>query len=240
MRKHLLQVAAFLTAAVILYGCSKSSSTTNPPSSTAPTIPSVTFSGPTTTSSDQYAQMTKSYALMFNGLSSYFTAYQGLHAAQNGNTWSWTYSNPATNFTGTLTVTQQSSGGYSWKLVLNGKESATDTVTYNNWTAMTGTTSSDGKSGSWTIYNENTAIIAALYTWSTSSSGTLTGTLKSYSNTGTLEATITVTNNPDKSGEVDIYSGTTLVFKATWIANGSGQWWTYDNSGTQTGTGTWT
>ena len=57
---------------------------------------------------------------------------------------------------------------------------------------------------------------------------------------GSVDAQTIVVNNPDNSGQLTLYSGTTLTFKAVWLPNGSGQWWTYDPNGAQSGIGNWT
>ncbi|MHB8581445.1 MAG: hypothetical protein ACYDA4_16495, partial [Ignavibacteriaceae bacterium] len=187
----------------------------------------------------QYAQITESYVLSFKEFSSYTTAFANMSAAQNGNTWTWTYK--YNTLTETMTTTQNSDGSYSWKVVFNGQASSNDTVYYTNWTLLQGTTSADGKNGTWTIYYENTTIMLAEYNWNTSSGGVLTGTLKTYDNGDNVQSSINVVNNLDGSGSVEDYTGTVLIFKSVWQANGSGQWWTYDSgTGGQVGTGSWT
>ena len=239
MRKYLKMFAATLFAAslLVISGCSKKGNPVQPPAN-PPALPSVTFKGPNTNSTDQYAQLTESYVLSFKEFSSYTTAFANMSAAQNGNTWTWTYKFGA--LTETMTTIQNSDGSYSWKVVFNGQASSNDTVYYTNWTLLQGTTSADGKNGSWTIYYENTTIMLAEYNWNTSSGGVLTGTLKTYDNGGNVQSSINVVNNSDGSGSVEDYTGTVLIFKSVWQANGSGQWWTYDSStGGQTGTGNW-
>ncbi|MHB9011693.1 MAG: toxin-antitoxin system YwqK family antitoxin [Ignavibacteriaceae bacterium] len=240
MRKYLKMFAATLFAAslLVISGCSKKGNPIQPPAN-PPALPSVTFKGPNTNSTDQYAQLTENYVLNFKEFSSYMTAFANMSAAQNGNTWTWTYKFGA--LTETMTTTQNSDGSYSWKVVFNGKASSNDTIYYTNWTLLQGTTSTDGKNGSWTIYYENTTIMLAEYNWNTSSGGVLTGTLKTYDNGGNVQSSINVVNNSDGSGSVEDYTGTVLIFKSVWQANGSGQWWTYDSStGGQVGTGSWT
>ena len=240
MRKYLKMFAATLFAAslLVISGCSKKGNPIQPPAN-PPALPSVTFKGPNTNSTDQYAQLTESYVLSFKEFSSYMTAFANMSAAQNGNTWTWIYKFGA--LTETMTTTQNSDGSYSWKVVFNGKASSNDTVYYTNWTLLQGTTSADGKNGSWTIYYENTTIMLAEYNWNTSSGGVLTGTLKTYDNGGNVQSSINVVNNSDGSGSVEDYTGTVLIFKSVWQANGFGQWWTYNSStGGQVGTGSWT
>ncbi len=236
-RFFLFVTAIVLT--VVLSGCgSKSSSPTAPATNTAPSFPSVAISGPKTTSTDQHAQMTVAYAAEVNAYTSgaVFAEFTGQNGTQSGNTWTWTVTN------GTLTVTfsetKQSDGSYTWQWVANGTDPSTH-VTYSNWTFFSGTRSVDGKNGDWKVFNDNKTSLAADFSWSTNAGGTLSGNALLYDTTGTLTGKITAVNNTDKSGEVDVYTGTVLTFKATWVAAGSGSWWTYDNTGTQSGTGTW-
>ncbi|MGC8594563.1 MAG: hypothetical protein ACP5US_00665 [Candidatus Kryptoniota bacterium] len=181
--------------------------------------------------------MAKSLAAAFTGLTSLYAPYFANNPQQSGSTWTWTVTEPP-SLTATFTAAQQSDGSFVWKLVLNGKSSS-DTVTYNNWIALQGTSSADGKSGDWKVYKPNTTNLSGEFIWSTDNTGKLTGTMRSYSDTGTLDEYITIVNNPDGSGEIDEYNGNALVFKAVWTSSGSGTWWTYNN-GTLTGTGTWT
>ena len=230
-----LLFTAPLIFAVILSGCSKDSSSPSEPQATAPTFPTLVFKGPNTSSTETNAQMIKSYASAVNSFTMMFVPYQQLPSTRDGNTWTWTYTE------GTLTLkmtsTAQSDGTYLWKLILNGQDQS-DGVTYNNWTGMDGSTSADGKSGNWKIYEENTTTVATDFSWSTTNN-VLTGTQKEYTN-GSSSGQIILVNNPDNTGEMRMYTGAVMTYKATWTAGGSGQWWTYDSSGTQTGTGSWT
>lgn len=227
--------AALLAFAFVLSGCSKNDSSPTEPQLSAPTVPSLVFTGPNTTSTETNAQMIKSYVSAMNSFTTMFAPYQYIQSVRDGNTWTWNYTE------GTLTIkmtsTYQSDGSYLWKLILNGKDPS-DGTTYNNWTAMEGSTSGDGKSGSWKIYEENTTTVGGDFAWATSNN-VLTGTQKEYTN-GVSTGQIVLVNNPDNTGEMRVYEGTVMTYKATWTAAGSGQWWTYNSSGTQTGTGSWT
>lgn len=225
-----------IAAIVLLAGCSKKDSpTSSNGSSVAPTVTPVTFAGPSTTSNDVHAYEAQSLALSANAYSSYFSIFASQQGTQNGNTWTWTWSyyGASVTFTGT-----QSANGYSWKWVYNGYDSSSQ-MTYTNWVFLQGTTSADGKTGTWTIYQDNSTNIAATYSWSVDANGNKTGTLVYFQDDGvTQEGKIVVINNADKTGEVDSYTGTTLQFKATWTATGSGQWWEYASDGSST-TGSW-
>jgi hypothetical protein len=241
MRTKFVLFTIAVAVAVVLAGCSKSSTTPNSPvtQNTAPSFPSVTVSGPTTTSTEAHAQLAVGYAAEVNAYSNsgLFGAFAGMNGTQNGNTWTWTITEGTLGVT--FTETKQSDGSYTWSWVENGTDPSTK-VTYSNWTFFSGNRTSDGKNGDWKVYKDNTTVVAADFSWTTNASGTPTGTVLGYTS-GTLATKIAVVNNSDKSGEVDVYAGTVLTFKATWIASGAGSWWMYDSgTGTQTGTGTWT
>jgi len=236
MRLPLVKIfISSLLTALVVGGCSKNESSPTETSAQTPSIPLITFKGPNTSSTDIHAQMANSYVQAMNAYTQLLAPYAGLPATRNGNTWSWSYS--VGSFTATFTSTLQSDGSYTWSLVLNGFDPS-DSTTYRNWTATTGTTSGDGKNGSWNIYEVNTTTLAAKYEWTTINN-VLTGKLTGYSG-GVASGKTVVVNNPDGSGELREYDGTVLIYKSVWQANGSGQWWTYDLNGTQTGTGTWT
>ncbi len=239
MQTRLSLLAIAIAVALVAAGCNKNSSTA-PQTTQAPTFPSVTFTGPTTNSSDSHAIQAKTYATSINAYSSgaLFAAFGGLNPAQSGNTWTWTVTE------GTLTVTysmtKQADGSYTWQWVENGTDQSSGAV-YHNWVFFSGSRTADGKSGDWKVYQDSTTKLAADFSWSTNASSVLTGSLKIYDTNGTtIVEQLTVINNPGGSGEVDIYTGNVVTFKATWTSTGTGTWWTYDNTGTQTGTGTWT
>ena len=240
MRTKLSILSVGLAIALIVGGCNKKSSNpaTSPQTSTTPTFPVVSIKGPNTNSTDTYAQTVKAYATSVSQLTtpSFLGAIITVSPTQSGNTWTW--AGTEGNFTVTATATQQTDGSLTWSATLNGTDPSSGT-TYNNFVAMTGSSSADGKSGDFKSYVDNTTTLDGDFAWSTNASGALTATLQSYTN-GSVTNKITIVNSSDGSGELDAYSGTVLTFKATWVANGSGTWWTYDSgTGTQTGTGTW-
>lgn len=231
-----------LVIALVATGCNKSSTNnpTSPQQTTAPTFPTVTLKGPNTNSSDTYAQLTKQTVASVSVLTTptFLSALILVNPTQSGNVWTWSATEGSLTITGTSTV--QNNGGYVWSAKLNGLDPS-DSVTYNNWQALYGSSSADGKSGNFSSYDVNTTTLASTFVWATAADSVLTATLTSYDTNGTtVTGKIVIINNPDNSGELDEYSGTTLVYKSVWVAAGSGTWTTYDSStGTQTGTGTW-
>lgn len=120
-------------------------------------------------------------------------------------------------------------------MVLNGTD--TSGATYNNFSAGRGTTSADGKSGTWDLYDSTSTSPLSELNWTTTNN-VLNGTLKSFQG-GSLGTQTVIVNNPDNSGQMTLYTGTTLTFKAVWQPDGSGDWWTYGPNSVQTGTGNW-
>jgi hypothetical protein len=240
MRTKLFLFTFAVAMALVAAGCSKSSSPTSPQTSSAPTFPLVTIKGPNTNSTNTYAQTTKATCASVSALTTpaFLGALITVNPTQSGNTWTWTATEATLSITST--ATKQSDGSYTWSATLNGIDPS-DSVHYNNWVALTGSSSADGKSGDFKSYNVNATTLEGDFIWSTNASGVLTATLQSYSSNGsTVTGKLVITNNPDNSGELDEYTGTVLVFKSTWVAAGTGSWWTYDSgTGTQTGTGTW-
>ncbi len=230
-------VTLIFAIAVFVAGCSSKNNVTGPNSS-APQLKAPQFHGPVSTSSSADtslgARTAVSTAALFDGISAGFMAYYAGSGTQSGNSWTW--SSTENGITGVWTATSASSG-YSWKLVLNGSSGNTS---YNNWTALTGSESSDGKSGNWTLYYLNSSEPEFAASWSTDSNGNLTGTILVYNTSGALTAKEIFTNNTDNSGELKIYTGATLTLDIKWIANGSGTWVEYDpTSGAEINSGSW-
>ena len=238
MKKIIVALAAVYLLALI--GCSKSSNPANVDTAptTKPAIPTLTVTGPQTQSSDSYAQTAQLYASVVNVYANFAAPYSQLPATQNGNT--WTYGINQGGFSVTITATYNSDGSYTWRMVLNGTESGSS-VSYTNWTAMEGTTSADGKSGSWNIYYDNSTQESAAFSFSTNASGDVTSHLIAYNEDGTVDGKYDFINNHDNSGELSFYTNDVLVMKITWQSDGTGSWWTYDEqTGVQIGHDTWT
>lgn len=240
MLRFLRSAGILAVTALLIAGCSKS----NPSSSQqAPKLTAPAFSGPapTTPPSDTSSgYMGYSYATSVAGLftataQGYMSYYTG-SGTQSGDSWTWTYS--ANGFTATWTAALSGSS-YNWKLVYNGTDNG---VPYSNWTALSGTETTDGKSGSWTIFYPPTTVAAYQLSWSTASNGTLTGTiLMNNDTTGAVESKQVFTNNTDKSGELVVYygNGPQKEWDITWAADGSGEYTMWDEQGNVIGTGKW-
>lgn len=219
MKKAMLLFLSLVFILGVFAGCEKKTPTE--PDATAPTIPAPQFSSPSATDTSQCNQMAYIYVQMANSMSLYGTIFTGQTPQQNGDTWTWQFTQ------GTLTMrvvaTKQSSGGYQWQVILNGTDSQ-DGTTYNNWVALQGTSSADGKSGSWTIYEDNSTVTAAQFLWETSSAGVLTGTFTVYEQ-GVQSYRVVVVRNANGSGTVthSIFSSGQWMtqFTANWAAQGA-------------------
>lgn len=214
-RQNLLAGLSFLLiVALVLAGCEKKA-TTEPDTTTPPTIPTVQFSSPSA-SGDQCTQTAYTYVQIANAMSLYGTMFTGQTPTRNGDVWTWQVTDGPLTVRVTATKT---SSGYQWQMIINGTD--TDGTVYNNWVALQGNSSADGKSGSWTIFEDNTTVIAAQFVWSTSSAGVLTGTLTVYSQ-GQQSYRLVAVSNANGSGSVtySMYSNGQWVqqFNATWSA----------------------
>ncbi len=230
-----LFAVAVAVATLALVGCDKK--TDSPTSTTTGSTPSVPViqiqtSIPDTTTSP-YAQSARGQVQAFNGFFAQGAIFSALQANKSGNTWTWTYG--ANGVTETFTATLQNDGSYTWSLTLNGTDGQ---HTYNNFQMWYGTTSGDGKSGNWTIYDYNDTT-SVKFTWSTDANGTLTGTMDDMAG-ATVQHRITITARADKSGEINYYDGTaTLTARWVWTVDGHGSFYSYPTPGASAPAGTW-
>ena len=221
-----------LVATLLSFGCEETPTIveTDPPS-----LPTVLFKGPVTSSTNLEALNTKASVEAVNGLGSFFLIFSGVTPTTEANTFTWTYTSQG--FTARLVATSQSEGGYSWKIIYDGTDSQNET--FDNWTLLDGTTDSDSKNGTWIIYENNTTTKLLDFVWSTNTqTQTLTGLYRVYDGT-TISTQLELTSNTDNTGELKQYDGTVLIYRSAWQANGSGQWWRYDQQGTVTSSGSW-
>lgn len=228
-------IGATLATLLMIAGCSKNDSSPTESQSSTPPLPNIVFRGPASSTNDPGLILLQSYVSNANSLALAFAPFAFVTPVHSGNTWTWTFVNKT--LTMALTAVNQTDGTYVWNLFLDGVD-ATDGTSYAHWLGVEGTTSADGKSGSGKTFVRNKSTVSSEFNWSTTNN-ILTGTLKPYLN-GVMAGQTVIVNNPDNSGEVRAYTGSILVYKSVWLSNGSGQWWTYDANGVQTGSGSWT
>ncbi|MGE5682865.1 MAG: hypothetical protein ACM34K_18515 [Bacillota bacterium] len=231
--KKFYSLFILLMLSLVVTSCSKKDDNPAAPSEEAPGIPAVSFKGPNTNSTDQWALYTKSTVESMNAYPMMLQAFSSAKPANSNGQWKWELS-PVSGFSEAFVGSKNSQGGYTWQLILNGTYEG---ITYNNWKALEGNTSADGKSGTWKAYDDNTTVVVAEYNWSTSSAGVLSGTFQEYEN-GAVNGKLEITNNPDNSGSLLAYDSGILVFKSIWVAAGTGQWWAYENGVVKT-QGSW-
>ncbi|HEX2865615.1 MAG TPA: hypothetical protein VHO03_01160 [Ignavibacteriales bacterium] len=237
--KKFYSLFILLLLSLVITSCSKKDDNPTGPeaSGTAPTFPTITFKGPNTSSTDTYATQTNSVITAFNGFPQMLSGpFSAVKPSSEGGDWKWVVS-PGNGATETFYATKNSDGSFTWRLILNGKVDA-DEDAYNNWKAVDGYTSADGKNGNWKIYKPNTTSTVAEFSWTTNSSGTLTGTIIEYDGS-TVSSKMEVVNNADNSGSLKQYgANAVLEFQSSWKADGSGEWHSYNN-GVEDNHGNW-
>ncbi|MGE5352804.1 MAG: hypothetical protein ACM3P0_12025 [Acidobacteriota bacterium] len=232
-------ILSFLIAAFLASGCSKKDDNpaapavvTNP--GPPPAVPRIDIKGPGSTSNDPILLLAKSYFQSLGTLSYYSNMFRDVQAVYSDTGWVRKFLNGS--ITATLTTKKLADGSYAWKLTLNG---TSDSVTYNNWLALEGTSSADGKMGTWKLFRQNTNLLTGDYSWQKNADSSVTATIREYNADGSLRTRIEASEKTDNSGQVLVYFTGNLAFKASWLANGSGEWWTYDSSGNIKHQGTW-
>jgi hypothetical protein len=200
---------------------------------TLPAVPVVSFRGPQTASTHTEVQNVRATVDAMNGFNGYFIAFVSREPSTTGKTHVWTYTSGS--MTLTLRATRQSSGEFLWELIRNGTD--IDGSVYSNWKELEGTAERELRNARWVVFESNTTSRVADFEWTTNA-GTLNGAYKVY-RSGSLVSQITVVNRADGSGEVNIFQSATLVYRATWQPNGTGQWWYYNPSSQVTSSGSW-
>jgi hypothetical protein len=219
MKKSIFSLSVVLLFLVFTAGgCKK---TTSEPSGGAPTVPSVTFSAPALDTSvcGQQAYFLVQFANLY---STQFAVFAALPPTSSGNDYTWSL--PLDSLTVTVKATRQGDGSFTWEIKYNGTE---DGVAYSNKVTATGSSSADGKSGSFTAYDDASAGVVGTFAWSTSPSNVVTGTFIEKDTPGGNDAyKIEVISNANGSGETSAFHATApgtwaLYFHATWAAAGA-------------------
>lgn len=207
-------LAGFLFLILTAGDCKK----TNGPSDNAPIPPTVTFSGPGT----QDACSVQAYGIVqyANSFSTELAIFASLQPNANGDTYTW---GPLTldSLTVTVTAMRQGDGSFTWEVKYDGVE---DGITYTNKVIASGTTSADGKSGTFTAYYPQAAAVLGTFEYAISGTNVATGTFIEYDSQGLQSDKIDLVSNPDGSGEAttSTWNGSAWVqdFHATWTSSG--------------------
>ncbi|MCU0412167.1 MAG: hypothetical protein MUF82_06515, partial [Bacteroidetes bacterium] len=157
--------------ALVLFaaGCAEEESTG--PSNTTPQVPFIQIKPPTSTA--EPALQPTYYVQAINGLLIYPSLFQGMQPTANGGTFTWTITQG--ELTITMTAVRQADGTFVWTLKLNGMTAQEQT--FDNFTWMSGTSSSDGKSGSFDFFEEGLLTKSASLQYSVSATGVINATL---------------------------------------------------------------
>lgn len=196
-------------------------------------------------SSDPNAQLTAAYISMANSFRDLAGGFMqpppGLNklmqqADMSGDTpvWRRTWTD------GALTVIMEifdAGDKYLWDIRMNGTDGE---YVYDNWLFIHAEQTKNGQNGFMTIYEDLTTKAAGTWTWMEDAQHNykLTVLLNNVYNSVKLIAEA----HPDESGRIEFYNGQNntfvLQFKAEWNADGSGQWWSYEN-GQENASGSW-
>lgn len=209
-------IFAVLAALFAFVGCSEEESTAP---TTSPKIPLLQMTTSISNTSDNNAVLTKSTVSIFNALLSMSQVFGQMNPTSANGTYTWTISQSGETLT--MTAVRQSDGSYTWTLRFTGVLGETQVTNFIVWS---GTSSADGKTGTFAFYEPGVTGASEDVSWSVAANGTITATWKVYdSDVVTFKATAVV--NTDGSGSLDIYEdGTTLTFHSQWNAAGAGTW----------------
>lgn len=222
-----------LATVLIVAACSKKDN--NPVTPTTEEAPQLNLQNITVPdamqqSSDMHAQTVVVYMQMANifvsSMAGYINPPSDLGpATRQGNVWEYNWTLDALKVIVRIT---DDSDQFSWVTQFQGSDA---NYTYQNWIAYRATQSKDAKSGSFTVYAPNTTLVIGEYTWNLDDAGALHFNLVTTAlQQGNAYAGVL---NADKSGTLEISQAAdgqnVLLEKYQWNADGSGQWWTYEN-----------
>ena len=236
MLKLLLCVGMLLLTAIFISGCSKSSTG---PGGNAPTLVAPVLVGPVPSLSADTsvtALTVIGFVAQFDTIGAgYVSLFIGLSGSESGNVWTWTHQYPTG---GTIRWTDSTtSNGGDWKLVENG---SFPNGSFDNWIALTGYESSDGKTGNWVIFNDNSTAPADSVEWSTDQQGNLDGEAVVCNSSGEVTQTVVFSGvNANHTGEAKLYAGpiSTSYEDVNWTPNGGT--WTIYFEGVAVNNGNW-
>ncbi len=216
MKRTFFALLGGLLFLVLTAGDCKKTSTE--PGGGAPTVPTVTFSSPG--QQDQCSQTAWSIIQFANAYSMQFSIFASLQPTTSGSDYNWQVT--LDSLTISVKATRQGDGSFVWEIRYNGTE---DGVTYSNKVMASGSTSADGKTGSFTAYDDSSPGVVGTFSWSTSASNVLTGTFLEKDTPGGADVyKIEIVSNANGSGEVttSTWSGSAWVveFHATWASSG--------------------
>jgi hypothetical protein len=225
-----------LMALTLTSACSNDDSPTGTTPSDAPEFTgssnTITVPAGMANSDDPNAMMASAYIGMANAIGGHGAMFTPPTRAMatDGPPWEYSWTE------GTLTITliiNETDTMYTWDVYIDGtidQEVYDDYLFYSAWSDI------DGSCGGLTFYAYDSSGMME-WEWCTDALGVFTMTMSFSDGMNTVAIDLLV--NADGSGEISyVFNGIT-VFEAIWDALGNGEWWTWDEGGTPTGSGTW-
>ncbi|EHO41282.1 hypothetical protein Calab_1664 [Caldithrix abyssi DSM 13497] len=237
MRLFRMSLFLVLIGGLVLFSCSEdkkddgTNATDTPPEGVS--ITEIEVPPALLQSTNQYAQMavgTINFVNSFKGYVGFFNPNVGLQSDTDGPPWVYTWSDGGLTITLTITIEDNQ---YHWVLTFNGTDGE---MQYNNFVMYEAWQNLDGTYGKLVVYDPEYQNISSEWTWVQDDQGVITVTFINHYD----QSKIIVTQNQDLSGTLEVYENNILTMKISWNADGSGNWWTYDDDGTLTGSGSWT
>ena len=220
---------------VLLLGCAKE---TTGPEQEPPQLPPKLEANVTEVPADTpdqvrpYGQMLGSFRNSFTEIyQRWRTLIQSTQVKREDGKWVWEQTH--NTFTVRLVAWVEDDGTQKWELYFNGVDPQTETP-YNNVKILEASLSRDGKAGTFKVFDPVTQTLRFTYSWTVEQDGTIRATLTTGEN-----QRLDIVNNPDGSGELVVYIDGVKRLEASWNADGSGSWASYDENGQQTGSGSW-
>lgn len=216
-----------------------SNNTNNPVSAQNPqpkelNAPNVVVPDAMINSQDANAQTAVSYINLlksFKNYLTYFTPSAGSNFNSTAGEWTWTE--------GSLTITlieKNNDGKANWIVKLTGTDGK---FNFSDWTIATAEETDDNNNGHIVVYKPVTKNMLGQWDWHVDDQGKVSFSAFDFDKNVKTELSV----NPDQSGELKIYISvkgfSLLQYKVKWTSSGSGQWWSYDNTGKEVGSGSW-
>lgn len=234
----------FLLIAFFSLRCS--SDDANPISSTDPPE-NPTFQFNKITVPDQMIQSTDPYAIQaidyithcqnFNVRGCFFdpspNAQKTVNTTNESTTWEYSWRQGELDFQMKI---QGLRDRYVWVIYIDGNEGS---ITYNNWKFMEAVQLKDQTNGHIYRYKTNTQEMRYEWTWNTTNEDGFRLNLRNFDDPLTVDQ---IVGYPNQAGEISHYEWANgsfyIAFKAIWHSDGSGAWWTFDQT-VLTNNGTW-